>query len=123
MFVSLVTSFLNILSIINFIGYYFNVFIIVFIMKCLIMFISLFNIIHFGFFKNVTLDCWERNNLFINVDDLPLLLEQFTICFEKCQQSKNNECFTVASQLNSSIPVLRELYYNGQISYWVCITN
>lgn len=87
------------------------------------MFISMFNIIHFGFFENITNDCLEKNNLIIDVDDLPLLFEQFTICLEKCRQSNNNECFTVVSQLNSSIPVLRKLYYHGQISFWVCITN
>lgn len=90
-----------------------------FMMKCLILYI-LFNIIYLGISENDTYDCWEKHNLFITIDDLPSLLKHFTICLAKCQL-KNNECFLIASQLKSSISVLRELYYNGQISFWVCI--
>lgn len=91
-------------------------------MNHLILYILLFNKIYLAFSENDTYNCWERHNLFITIDDLPSLLKHFIICLDKCQL-KNNECFLIASQLKSSISVLRELYYHGQISFWVCIIN
>lgn len=88
-------------------------------MKCLILYI-LFNIIYLAFSENETYNCLEKQNVFITIDDLPSLLKHFIICLAKCKL-KNNECFLIASQLKSSILVLRELYYHGQISFWVCI--
>lgn len=91
-------------------------------MKCIILYILLFDIICTVFSNNDAYNCSESRNLFIVVEDLPSLLKNFTICFVKCHQSKIKDCLIIASQLKSSISVLRELYYHGQIGLWVCIT-
>lgn len=77
------------------------------------------------FSKNNTYNnCWKRQNLCITIDELSSLLKYFTFCLEKCEQLNNEECFNdIISQLKSSKIVLRELYYHGQISFWVCVTK
>lgn len=92
-------------------------------MKCIILFLLLIDIICTVFSNNDAYNCLERQNLFIAIDNLPSLLKNFTICFVKCPQSKTKDCLTIASQLKSSISVLRELYYHGQIHFWVCMTS
>lgn len=90
-------------------------------MKFVILYILLCNSIYLVFSKNGTNNCWEQQRLFITINDLPSLLNHFVICLAKCHQLKNKECFIVASQLKSSVLALRDLYYHGQISFWVCI--
>lgn len=82
------------------------------------------SVIYLVLSENNAYNCWSKNNIRINVDELPALLKHFSFCVKKCQQLKNKECFNnVISQLKSSKLVLRELYYHGQIGFWVCVNN
>lgn len=93
-------------------------------MKCLILYLLLIDIICAVFSNNDAYNCLERQNLLIALNNIPSLLKNFTICFMKCLQSKTKDepSFMIASQLKSSISVLKELYYLGQIHFQVCIT-
>lgn len=76
---------------------------------------------YLGVSEKNTLNCWERKNYNTTIDNLPSLLKHFRICLSLCHQLKKNELFMVTSQLKSSMSVLRDLYYHGQISFLVSI--
>lgn len=92
-------------------------------MECVFFCIFMLNIICHVFSKNnTTKNCWEAHSMCITIDDLPLLMRNFMLCLNECEKLNNEECFNnITSQLKSSISVLRELYYHGQISFQVCI--
>lgn len=79
----------------------------------------LFIKMYLGVSEKNSYNCWERKNYNTTIDDLSLLLKHFKICLSICHQLKNNELFMVTSQLKSSMSVLRDLYYHGQISFLV----
>lgn len=89
----------------------------------LLLYLTLFfNFIYLVFSTNDFYNCRKRLNIVISINEIPLLLKHFMFCLEKCQQFNNMTCFyEITSQLKSSKLVLQELYYHGQLSYWVCI--